>query len=351
MPKGTIPEFVPGTDWSTWLERLEFCYEANDIVESFKKRAVLLTLCGEQTYETLRALVAPRKPSEVDLVDIIKLLSQYFDPRPSELHGRYRFQKRDQLANELVKDYVTALRTLAKECNFGNAVSTTVGPDTSGGSAEVQSQPGSTRLPLEGMLRDRLVCAIHDSHLQQRLLAEDKLTFKKAYELVLTAESAKDQQRQIQITQQQAENFDVHRQNVRKCSTSKALQCFRCLANHEADKCYFKDATCNFCRKKGSHRKSLPVEKTKPQKYQGSHRFEEDEVLEEQGGGLLTVFHTGLEMTTTDRFVVTVRLSGRPLKMEVDSGAAFSIISGATFARLWPDDAPVLRERKLALRT
>ena len=69
--------------------------------------------------------MAPKKPSEVDFVDIIKLLTQHFDPRPSELLGRYRFQKRDQLPNESVKDYVTAPRTLAKDCNFGNAHSTT----------------------------------------------------------------------------------------------------------------------------------------------------------------------------------------------------------------------------------
>ncbi|KAH7946676.1 hypothetical protein HPB52_003200 [Rhipicephalus sanguineus] len=108
MPECKIREFVPGTYWS-WVERLEFYYEANDIVEASKKRAVLLTLCGKQTYETVRALVAPQKPSKVDFVDIIKLLTQHFDPRPSELLGRYRFQKRDQLPRESVKDYQAAV--------------------------------------------------------------------------------------------------------------------------------------------------------------------------------------------------------------------------------------------------
>ncbi|XP_037506076.1 uncharacterized protein LOC119382444 [Rhipicephalus sanguineus] len=318
MPKGKIPEFVPGTNWSSWIERLEFYYEANNIVESSKK-----------------ALVAPKKPSEVDLVDIVKLLTQHFDPRPSELLGRYRFQKRDQLPNESVKDYVTALRTLAKECNFGNADSTTAEREASGGSTKVEYKAtfGSDAA---------------------RQTAEDKLTFKKAYELALTAKSARDQQRQIQGSQQQADTFAVNRQNVHEGITSKPPQCFRCLADHKAEKCFFKNATCNICREKGHIAKACLSKKAKAPEYQGSHCLEEkNEVFDEQDDCdyLFTIFHTKPQMTTTPRFVVTVRLSGRPLEMEVDSGAAFSIISGATFARLWPQDAPVLRERKLALRT
>lgn len=56
-------------------------------------------------------------------------------------------------------------------------------------------------------------------------------------------------------------------------------------------------------------------------------------------------------METTSRFVVAVLLSRQSLKLEVAWGAAFSIISGVTFAPLWSHHAPVLKEHKLALRT
>ncbi|KAH6948306.1 hypothetical protein HPB50_023370 [Hyalomma asiaticum] len=89
MPKGKIEELMSGTDWSSWVERMD--YEANDTVESSKKREVLFMMCGEQTYETLKAVVAPRKPSE----------------------------KQGALANKSVKDNMTAPRTLAKDCIIG----------------------------------------------------------------------------------------------------------------------------------------------------------------------------------------------------------------------------------------
>lgn len=74
-------------------------------------------------------------------------------------------------------------------------------------------------------------------------------------------------------------------------------------------------------------------------------------MLEEQDDCLLTVFRTKRQVTTTPRFVKAVLISNNPLKMEVDSGAVFSIISRAIFARVWPHDAPVFKERKLAWRT
>ncbi|KAL3254615.1 hypothetical protein MRX96_054144 [Rhipicephalus microplus] len=127
-------------------QRLEF-YEANNIVEPAEKRAVVLTLCGEQTYETLRALVAPQKPSRVDLVHIINILTQPFNLRPSELLGRYRFQKRDQLLNESVKYYVTALPIMGKDCSIGNVDLTTAAREASSDSAKVRSHAARRRLP------------------------------------------------------------------------------------------------------------------------------------------------------------------------------------------------------------
>ena len=53
--------------------------------------------------------------------------------------------------------YVSELRSLARFCKFGSS--------------------------LEDMLRDRIVCGINDDNIQNRLLAEAKLTYAKALEL------------------------------------------------------------------------------------------------------------------------------------------------------------------------
>lgn len=98
---GRIPEFN-GSSWTSWFGRLQFYFEANSITDSSKKRAHLLTLCGEQTYDTVCALVQPSNPAEVAYDDIVAALQKHYDPRPAEVFSRARFQRRNQLEGETV---------------------------------------------------------------------------------------------------------------------------------------------------------------------------------------------------------------------------------------------------------
>lgn len=185
-----LPEFN-GSSWSSWFGRLQFYFEANNITDAAMKRANLLTLCGEQTYDTVCALIQPRTPATVDYDDIIAALQKHYDPRPSEVYSRARFQRRDQLEGEKVCEYVAALKKLAADCNFGTSTT----PVQEGGSPATPAN--TTMLPSDVMVRDRFVCGLRDEGLRQRLFAETGLTFSKAYDIAQRAESAGHQQRDI----------------------------------------------------------------------------------------------------------------------------------------------------------
>ena len=51
---------------------------------------------------------------------------------------------------------------------------------------------------LDQMLRDRLVCGVHDIRIQRRLLAEPELTLKRALDLALAIEAADKDASEIQ---------------------------------------------------------------------------------------------------------------------------------------------------------
>lgn len=55
------------------------------IEDRFKKRAVLLTLFEPSIFETVKALVAPRTPSDNSFEDIVSLVRAHYDTRSSEL--------------------------------------------------------------------------------------------------------------------------------------------------------------------------------------------------------------------------------------------------------------------------
>ena len=76
------------------MDRVVFYLEAHDITEGTKKRAKLPTLCGKETYYTIRSLVAPRKPLEVDYEEIVQLVKQHFNPKPIVTVQRFKFNTR-----------------------------------------------------------------------------------------------------------------------------------------------------------------------------------------------------------------------------------------------------------------
>ena len=99
-------------------------------------------------------------------------MTSHFSPPPSEIIQRFRFNSQVRKPGETVAAYIAKLRALSEYCKYGDT--------------------------LESMLRDRLVCGVNDPQIQKRLLAEDKLTFKKALEISLALEAATKNTKQLQ---------------------------------------------------------------------------------------------------------------------------------------------------------
>ena len=162
---GHLGEFEASKDdWKSYIERAKQYFTANEVTSAAKKRAILLSACGPVTYRVIRDVLTPEAPTDVALDVLIEKMSKHFQPTPSEIVQRFRFNTRVRRPHETVATYVAQLKQLAEHCNFGDT--------------------------LEQMLRDRLVCGIGDERWQQRLLAEDTLTYDKAMKLLLSLEAA-----------------------------------------------------------------------------------------------------------------------------------------------------------------
>uniref|UniRef100_A0AAR2J737 Retrotransposon gag domain-containing protein n=1 Tax=Pygocentrus nattereri TaxID=42514 RepID=A0AAR2J737_PYGNA len=152
-----------GEQWATYIERFEHYVVANDIPEA-KKVSVLFSVMGPKTYGLLRSLVAPVAPGTKTYEQVVTVLRDHFTPKPLVIAERFRFHKRNQGEGETVAQYVAVLKKLSEHCEFGGY--------------------------LEDALRDRFVCGLKCEAVQKRLLTEDKLTFKRAVEHAVSAETA-----------------------------------------------------------------------------------------------------------------------------------------------------------------
>ena len=124
-------------DWQSYIERLELFFTINDVNDAEKKRAILLTSCGIETYQLFKGLTAPAKPVEMTFNKLVILMTNHENPKRNPIAERSQFNMHNRKAGETVSQYMTELCRLSQYCEYGNS--------------------------LDNMLRDGLVCGIYKS--------------------------------------------------------------------------------------------------------------------------------------------------------------------------------------------
>ncbi|KAK4328659.1 hypothetical protein Pmani_000967 [Petrolisthes manimaculis] len=331
---GTLEQFNEGngTTWEEYCERMEQYFLANAVTEVAVKRAIFLSSVGASTYSKLRSLCSPSKPKDKSFDALIALLNSYFDPKPSVILARFRFNSCYMKEGEKIKDFVAKLRKLSEHCNYG--------------------------LMLNELLRDRLVCGVINKKIQSRLLSEVDLTLDKAVELAVAMETAACDTEELQQPNVSVETSRVHRvywpqhRNTSSAPGTSAsrqpVKCFRCLSRRHASKdCPFRNKACFDCQKLGhtraAHRagtvnnvevteKSVEMESgVATSEFGVSHSSETncDTVY-----SLFKVDSNQNEICHVTPVRVKLRINGLDTQMEVDTGASVSVMSEEEFKKL-----------------
>ena len=115
---GSIAEFcLEKENWTSYIERLHNYFIANDVVAEEKKR-VILSACGVATFKLVRTLVSSAEIEATSFSEIVQVLKDHFDPVPSAIMQRFKFNSRIRAAGESVSKYIAALRSLAEHCQY-----------------------------------------------------------------------------------------------------------------------------------------------------------------------------------------------------------------------------------------
>ena len=341
---GSIGEFDGDREtWKSYTERLTQYFTANDVESADKQRAILLSVCDPTTYQLIRNILAPVQPTDRSFSELVELVERHRNPKPSVIVRRYNFNTGMKQPGESVADYTAKLRKIAEHCSFGNT--------------------------LEDMLRDRIVCGISDPQLQRRLLAESELTYKTAFEIAQSWETAGTNTRDLQKSQ--ASNSTVNRVVKPEQPTKKSqavpgnpnnTTCNRCGGQHLASHCKYKQSKCHFCQKKGHlARVCLSKQHANPSSAGGRAQFKPPR----QPGRTHLVDSTQQYTDEPDTYslftvtghsnrplLVTVEINGTTLDMEVDTGASRSLVSETTYNKLKTQTGlPPLQSTAAELRT
>ena len=318
---GAVSTFDPNMeDWTTYTERMKHYFVANDVTDADKKRSILLSACGPATFKVIRNLVEEGKLDTTPYDDIVKLVKNYYDPPPSVTMQRYKFNTRVRGASESVANYVAALREIAQHCEYKES--------------------------LQDMLRDRLVCGVNHEAITNRLLSEKKLTFDKAMELAQAIESAERDTRQLQAAQSTSMTPQVHfttahkqknrqkRESSRPARQGNSVACYRCGGSHLASTCRFINTVCHACKKRG-HIVRVCRSKAQPGRPARKANYiveteEDDEVSDPED----TYHMFTVRSKSCKPIILTVAINGVPTPMEVDTGAAYTVITQITYQKI-----------------
>ena len=349
--KHSFAEFDPSLeDWNSYSERFDFYLEAGRIEDPAIQLSTFLSSVGPSTYKLIRNLCCPKPPRAMTYKEIKELLQHHFRPKPSVAVERLKFHSTVRQPSESLTSYIARLRELSEFCEFTN---------------------------LDEMLRDRLVCGINNPRIQKLLLTEssDKLTFKRAQELAESAEAAEKSIHDVTSTTGNP-HINVLSQRLRKAPHNPKRQdqplptvrnsCYRCGGKHHHTRCQFKDATCHYCHNKGHLIRVCRKRQNKEKK----SFFQQTNVIEnchsnlgrsvaqqEQSVSSVLIpdsYPDTLYTVTSKNHIgplhVQLTVDGKPISMQVDTGAAASLISQVTYSSLW-DTPPPLTKSNTSLIT
>ena len=319
---GKVPEFdSKKEDFDSYLERFERWLSANDI-DAGKNADVFVSVLGPTEYGLLKNLVAPKKVSEETYDSLTKAMSLHFKPKPILIAERFRFYKRQQKQDESVSEYILALKKLASTCDFGQF--------------------------LNDALRDKFVCGLLGERYHKRLLSEKELTFQKACEITLALELAYKDTKELREHAEkpkgavnkvfntsserrnhmkgQSSRYDRQDDSRGKQRVSEKWQCYRCgKDNHQPTECHYRTETCHGCGKVG-HLKRVCKKIRQRDKAQMVIATRETDDSEDGDDDELELFTVYTAQGKKDGIFVSMELSGKPVKMQVDTGASVSLI-------------------------
>lgn len=366
MSIGKIKEFDMRSGlWTSYMDRLEMYFKVNKVTDEMKLPTMIASM-GDEAYELLVNLASPNKPSELSFVQAGDLMQQHLQPPPSSLAERYRFRQKRQGATEDVATYVAELKKLSRNCKFNTN--------------------------LNENLRDQFICGLRSDVIRQRLFAEnDTINFAEAVKLACSLEAAERDAAVVEGkgASEARSTCSVHALekcagrvgqgrgrrvggagpvaptargrtrpvNVRMTGSAGSVNagCAACgAANHDFDRCRYRNFVCSKCQNVGHLRRVCP-------EWKGRRSQENNDGQEK---AIRRGFHFGdLDYGTSDEEGVIedlnlmalnnykavslpILIDNIPIVMEIDTGTAISCINKNVYD-LYFDHLPIKNDNTI----
>ena len=255
---------------------------------------------------------------------VVETFDNYFEVRKNVIFEHARFNKRNQLPDESVEQFITEIHRMAESCEFG--------------------------VMKDELIQDRLVVGICDNALSERLQMETELTLDKAKRLIRQREAVKEQQATLKpsFKEETILNSVVSKRPRRQLPALPLQQtqvCRRCgKGSHPWQSCPARDMVCFRCNRRG-HYSSQCLSNTVAEvaKNLSELATQSDNPQPDTFDRYLNT----VESTRAETWIITVEINGQPVSVKVDTGAEVTALSDLAWNSL--DIITPLEKAEIAL--
>ena len=181
-------------NWKQWKQ----IYDAYETVTNLKSKpdnfrvAAFITCIGPEALNIHNSLPYQDESERQNIERIFASWNAYCIGETNVIYERYKFNNRNQEPSESIETYAASLRALAATCAFG-ALN-------------------------DELIRDRIVCGIHNNAARRKLLQEPTLSLSRCIDLCRATETTAAQ---VKAMAGQADNHDLMADYVGKHSNPR----------------------------------------------------------------------------------------------------------------------------------
>ncbi|KAL4710396.1 hypothetical protein ACJJTC_008798 [Scirpophaga incertulas] len=244
----------PGENYKKWKQRYQIYYTASGASNRLNdegKIALFLHCLGEECLPIYNNFEFTEEQPQTVYQNVVTKFDEYFMPMCNETMARHLFFKRKMRESETLDEYITVLRTMAKDCNFGATT--------------------------DSLIKDQIIRGLRKKNIVERLLKEVNLDLPMCIKLCKTYEVTEKQIKEFEFEEsssphqinkinkrhnKEQENIKTNNQKQRTetrkntyyerkvYNENKKKECQRCSYIH-GFKCPAFNKQCMKCRKFG----------------------------------------------------------------------------------------------------
>lgn len=289
---------------------------------------ILLNLAGQEAIDREKTFtykpevrddkntITQKAESKEDPDCLLKKFTELCSPQKNVIVLRHKFNSRSQRKDETTESYITELKRLANDCEYGNLKNE--------------------------LIRDRIVCGISNENVRKQMLKNHELTLEKAIQLCQLDEITTVRMKEMNPTHKEIDEVKY---------TKSSRKCGKCGTTHSFGACPAYGQRCNKCY--GRNHWAAVCKAEVPRQSESRHNNNSNKTNEREGaerdtskGGKRKIYKKVYEVvedmsdteselhyidsietpSVKDEAHTTLRIGNKTLNVKVDTGAKISVM-------------------------